>query len=129
MTHSQTQTGLARLHAAMATRVEHNEMPGMVTLVAQGEDVRVDAIGVNAFGSTEPMRRETPFRVASLTKPIIATATMMLVEDGTLRLDHPVDQWLPELAQRRVLRNVDGPLEDTVAARRPITLEDVLTFR
>ena len=64
-----------------------------------------------------------------MTKPILAAATMMLVEQGKLGLDDPVDTWLPELANRRVLRRVDGPLDDTVAARRPITLDDLLTFR
>lgn len=129
MTQPHLQTGLDRLHAAMATRVERNELPGLVTLVAQGDRVNVDAIGVTAFGGSEPMRRETPFRVASMTKPILAAAAMMLVEDGALALDDAVDQWLPELANRRVLKNIDGPLDDTVAAHRPITLFDLLTNR
>jgi CubicO group peptidase (beta-lactamase class C family) len=64
-----------------------------------------------------------------MTKPITAAATMMLVEDGMLRLDEPVDRLLPELANRRVLRRIDGPLDDTVAAKRAITVEDLLTFR
>jgi CubicO group peptidase (beta-lactamase class C family) len=129
MTHSQTQSGLDRLHAAMAARVEKGEMPGMVSLIAQRDDVHVDAIGVKALGGTQPMRRDTLFRIASMTKPILAAATMMLVEQGKLGPDDPVDTWLPELANRRVLRRVDGPLDDTVAARRPITLDDLLTFR
>jgi CubicO group peptidase (beta-lactamase class C family) len=83
---------------------------------------------VKAFGSAEPMRRDTPFRIASLTKPVLAAVTMMLV-DGTLSLDEPIDRWLPELADRRVLRQIDGPLDETVAAQRPITLDDLLTFR
>ena len=64
-----------------------------------------------------------------MTKPISALATLMLVEDGGLRLDGPVDPWLPELANRRVLKRIDASLDDTVAARRPITVEDLLTFR
>jgi len=55
--------------------------------------------------------------------------TMMLVEDGTLKLDDPVDEYLPELANRRVLTRVDGPLDDTVPASRPITVDDLLTLR
>jgi CubicO group peptidase (beta-lactamase class C family) len=129
MSHTTSRAGLDRLHAAMATRVEKKDMPGIVTLVAEGDDVHVDAIGAKAFDSPEPMRRDTPFRIASMTKPILATATMMLVEAGKLRLDDAVDRWLPELANRRVLRNVDGPLDDTVPARRPITVDDLLTFR
>jgi CubicO group peptidase (beta-lactamase class C family) len=124
---------LERLHAAMAARVDHGELPGLVILLATDDgtdrDVHVDPIGVTAFGGTEPMRRDTLFRIASMTKPVLAAATLTLVEDGTLALDEPVDRLLPELADRRVLRRVDGPLTDTVAANRPITVEDLLTFR
>ena len=129
MTQSTTRVGLDRLHAAMSARVDRGELPGLVTLVARGDQVHVDCIGVKAFGSREPMRRDTLFRIASMTKPILAAATLMLVEDGTLGLDDPVDRWLPELANRRVLRRIDGPLDDTVPARRPITVDDLLTFR
>jgi CubicO group peptidase (beta-lactamase class C family) len=124
-----TQAGLDHLHQAMAARVARGEFPGMVTLVAHGDEVHVDTIGVLAFGSDDPMRRDTIFRIASMTKPILAVATMMLVEDGKLALDEPVDRLLPELADRRVLKRIDGPLDDTIAANRPITVEDLLTFR
>jgi CubicO group peptidase (beta-lactamase class C family) len=113
----------------MAARVEKGEMPGMVTLVAHDGDVHVDTIGVTAFGGSDPMQRSTICRIASMTKPILAAATMMLVEDGKLELDEPVDRVLPELANRRVLKRIDGSLDDTVAANRPITVEDLLTFR
>jgi CubicO group peptidase (beta-lactamase class C family) len=128
-TSSLSQAGLDRLHLAMAARVANGELPGMVTLVAQGGETHVDAIGTMAFSDHRPMRRDTIFRITSMTKPMLATATMMLVEDGTLALDEPIDRLLPELANRRVLRNIDGPLDDTVAANRPITVEDLLTFR
>lgn len=113
----------------MAARIAKGELPGLVTLVARGDAVHVDAIGKMAFGGGEPMRRDAIFRIASMTKPVIAAATMMLVEDGALALDEPVDRLLPELANRRVLRRVDGPVGDTVPAARPITVEDLLTFR
>src|SRR5215207_4505239 len=129
LTSELSQAGLDRLHAAMAARIERGELPGLVLLIARGDQVHVDAIGVKAFGGTEPMRRETPFRITSLTKPIVAAVTMMLVEDGALGLADPVERWLPELANRRVLKNIDGPLDSTVAARRSITVEDLLTFR
>ena len=129
MTRSTTQVGLARLHAAMAARVDRGEMPGLVTVIANDDQVHVDCIGVRAFCSTEPVRRDTLFRIASMTKPILAAATLMLVEDGKLGLDDAVDRWLPELANRRVLRRIDGPLDDTVPSRRPITVDDLLTFR
>jgi CubicO group peptidase (beta-lactamase class C family) len=129
MTQSTSPAGLDRLHRAMAARVANGELPGMVTLIAHGENVHVDTIGVMAFGSNDPMRRDTIFRIASMTKPILAAATMMLVEDGKLALDEPVDRLAPELANRRVLERIDGPLDGTVAANRPITVEDLLTFR
>ena len=129
MTSALTQAGLDRLHEAMAARVDKGELPGLVTLVAKGDDVRVDTIGFTAFDGAEPMRRDTIFRIASMTKPVLAAATMMLVEDGRLGLDEPVDRLLPELADRRVLKQVDGPLDETVPADRPITVEDLLTLR
>ena len=132
MTETLTAAGLDRLRDAMATRVAAGEMPGIVTVVtvvADDEDARVDAIGLTTFGGTEPMRRDTIFRIASMTKPILAAATLMLIETGELALDDRVDRFLPELAGQRVLRHVDGPLDDTVPLARPITVEDLLTFR
>ena len=74
-------------------------------------------------------RADSLFRIASMTKPVTAVAAMMLVEDGKLVLDEPVDRLLPELANRRVLARIDAELDDTVPAKRPITVEDLLTFR
>jgi CubicO group peptidase (beta-lactamase class C family) len=54
---------------------------------------------------------------------------MMLIEEGKLKLDEPIDLLAPELADHRVLKRIDGPLDDTVPAKRAITLEDVMTFR
>ena len=122
-------TRLGRMHDIMVGHVERGYLPGVVTLVGRRGEAHVDAIGTKAFGGSEPMERDTIFRVASVTKPIVAAAAMILVEECKLRLDEPVDPWLPELAARRVLRAVDGPLDDTVPANRPITLRDVLTFR
>ncbi|WP_239013909.1 serine hydrolase domain-containing protein [Archangium violaceum] len=121
--------GLARMHASMAAHVERGDLPGVVTLLGRGDEVHVDAIGMMASGGTTPMRRDTLFRIASLTKPVAGVAAMMLVEDGKLRLDEPVDRLLPELAHRRVLRRLDGPVDDTVPANRPILVSDLLTLR
>jgi CubicO group peptidase (beta-lactamase class C family) len=128
--------GRRRLHEAMSARVARGELPGLVTVLARGDEVHVDAIGGYAFDDdpgaddrARPMRRDTLFRVASLTKPILATATMILVEEGRLELAEPVDRLLPELADRRVLTRIDAPLDETVPARRPITVEDLLTSR
>src|SRR5690349_1233085 len=114
---------------AMAARVDRGELPGIVLLVARDDDVRVDALGTTAFGGGVPMRRDTIFRIASLTKPIVAAAAMILVEDDVIDLEEPVTRALPELAGQRVLARIDGPLDETVPLRRPVTIEDLLTFR
>lgn len=119
---------LGRLHDVMAGHVADGDMPGLVTLVSRGGEVDVDVIGNMAIGGA-PMQRDTIFRISSMTKPVTAAAAMILVEECRLRLDDPVDSWLPELADRRVLRAIDAPLDDTVPARRAITLRDLLTFR
>jgi len=129
MTASLSTDGLAHLHDVMTSHVEAGEMPGLVTLVARGDDVHVDAVGSPSFAGETPLARSAIFRIASLTKPITAATTMSLVEEGALRLDESVEDLLPELAQRRVLRAIDAELDDTVAAVRPITLEDLLSYR
>ena len=75
------------------------------------------------------MRSDTLFRIASMTKPITSAAAMMLVEEGRIALSDPIARWVPELADLRVLRDAAGPLDDTVPARRAITVEDLLTHR
>jgi CubicO group peptidase (beta-lactamase class C family) len=119
---------LGRMHDFMAGYVERAEVPGLVTLVSRRGEVHVDVIGTQAFKDPAPMRRDTIFRISSMNKPIIAVATMILVEECKLRLDEPVDGWLPELAERKVLKRLDGPLDDTVPAKRAITVRDLLTF-
>src|SRR5205823_11071199 len=101
---------LGRMHEVMAGHVERGAVPGLVTLVSRRGEVHVDAIGVKAIGGNDPMRRDTIFRIASMTKPITAAAAMILVEECRVRLDEPVDRWLPELADRQVLRRLDGAL-------------------
>lgn len=118
---------LARLHQSLAGHVASGDMPGVVALASRHGEVHVEAVGTQSFGGP-PMKRDTIFRIASMTKPVIAAATLILVEEGKLRLDDPVDTFLPELADRKVLKAIDGPVEDTVPARRPITARDLLTF-
>jgi CubicO group peptidase (beta-lactamase class C family) len=121
--------GLALLHDSMTAHVAAGQLPGLVTLVAQGNELHVDAIGSPSFGNDAPLRRDALFRIASLTKPITAAATLSLVDEGLLRLAQPIEELLPELANRRVLRAIDAELDDTVPAKRPITLEDLLSYR
>ncbi len=120
---------LARMHEVMAGYVERGDVPGLVTLVSRRGEVHIDAIGMKAVEGLDPVQRDTIFRISSMTKPITAAATMILVEECKLLLDEPVERWLPELAERQVLKRLDGPLDETVPAKRPITVRDLLTFR
>jgi len=109
--------------------IDRGELPGLVTAVYRRGDIRVDALGTKEVGGAEPMRRDTIFRISSMSKPITAALAMTLVDEGKLRLADHVARFLPELASRRVLSRIDVPLSDTVPANRPITVDDLLTFR
>jgi len=121
--------GLGRLHDLLSAHVERREVPGLAALVARGDGVHVEVLGTPSLDDPTPLRRDAIFRIASLTKPMVGAAAMLLIEDGELALQDPVEKFLPELAGRRVLRSLDAPLDDTVPAERSITVEDVLTFR
>jgi CubicO group peptidase (beta-lactamase class C family) len=118
----------ARLSEVLAGHVARGDMPGLVALVDRRGATHVEAIGRQSFESDALMRRDTIFRIASMSKPVTAAATMILVEQCRLRLDDPVDDFLPELAGRRVLKSLDAPVDDTVPAKRPISVRDLLTF-
>jgi CubicO group peptidase (beta-lactamase class C family) len=119
-----------QLVAILRRHVNLGYTPGAVVVVARGNAVETTVVGEQARGSgAAAVRTDSIFRISSMTKPITAAATMMLVEEGHLRLRDPIDRWIPELANRRVLREIDAELDDTVPARRPITVEDLLTFR
>ncbi|WP_182900687.1 serine hydrolase [Microbispora sp. H10830] len=120
-------TGLRRLREVLARYVESGRIPGLVALVSRGDRTHVEAIGTMRHDGGAPMRRDTIFRMASTSKPVSVAAAMVLLDECRLRLDDLVEPWLPELADRRVLKRIDGPLDDTVPARRPITVRDVLT--
>jgi CubicO group peptidase (beta-lactamase class C family) len=120
---------MAKLYDILQARVDDGSTPGAVTLVAKGGNVEVAVAGSVDTGSTTPMARDTLFRIASITKPITAAAVMMLVDDGRLALDDPVERWLPELASPRVVRTPASPVDDVVPAKRPITVRDLLTFQ
>ncbi len=122
-----TAAGIQGLHAAAERHVGDDRVPGLVALVARGGQVHVEALGRLAAGGP-PVARDSMFRIASTTKPITAAATLAVAAEGLIVLDEPVDRLLPELAERRVLRRMDGPLDDTVPAVRAITARDLLTF-
>src|SRR5690349_24298559 len=120
---------LERMRKVLGGYVERGEVAGLATLVSRRGETHVETIGLQSLERREPIRRDTIFRIASMTKPITAVAAMILVEECKLRLDEPVDRLLPELAKRRVLRDIGSALGDTVPANRSITLRDLLTFR
>jgi CubicO group peptidase (beta-lactamase class C family) len=124
-----SQVRLDRMHDVLAGYVERGDVPGMVTLISRRGEVHVDAIGMKAAAGKDPVRRDTIFRITSMTKPITTVAALILVEECRLRLDEPVDRLLPELGNRKVLKRIDGPIDDTVPANRPISVRDLLTFR
>ena len=120
---------LDRMHRVLSDHIDRKELPGLVSLVSHRGGVHVETLGTLSFDSPEPMKRDTIFRIASITKPITAVAAMMLVEDCKLRLDDSIEPWLPELASRRVLKSLSSELDDTVPANRAITFRDLLTYR
>ena len=123
-------TRVARLRDVMTGHVDEDRVGGVAWLASVGDEVEVGFAGWLTREGPAPIRRDSLFRIASMTKPIVAVAALLLVEECRLRLEDPVDDLLPELADRRVLVDGRGPLDgDTVPAARPITVHDVLTFR
>jgi CubicO group peptidase (beta-lactamase class C family) len=119
---------MAELSGILGRHVRNGALPGAVGLVVRGDRAEVAAVGSASVGGA-PMTRESIFRIASITKPITAASLMMLVEDGRIALDDPVDEWLPELAKPSVVRTPASEVDDVVPAARPITVFDLLTSR
>jgi CubicO group peptidase (beta-lactamase class C family) len=118
---------LDRMHDVLAGYVRRGEVPGLVSAVSRRGETYVDVVGA-ATHSGAPMRRDTIMRISSMTKPVTAVAALILAEECVIRLDEPVDRWLPELADRQVLVRPDAPLDETEPARRPVLVRDLLTF-
>jgi CubicO group peptidase (beta-lactamase class C family) len=127
MTDRLSSSGLARFGRIAQAHVGDDQVPGFVALVGRGDEVHVEVRGSLSIGGA-PMRRDSLFRISATSKPITGSVTLALVREGLLDIDEPVDRLLPELANRRVLRRMDGPLHDTVPAFRAITVRDLLTF-
>jgi CubicO group peptidase (beta-lactamase class C family) len=109
------------LRDLLETSVESGTVPGAAALVARGDDVEVAGAG--------EVERESIVRIASITKPITAAAIMILVDEALVSQDDPIARWLPELASPLVVRTPESAIDDVVPATRPLTVEDVLTFR
>lgn len=112
---------MATLQELLTTSVDQGTVPGAAALVAHGDDVEIAAAG-----EVEP---DSIVRIASITKPITAAGVMLLVDDGLVALDDPIARWLPELATPSVVRTPRSALDDVVPATRPVTVDDLLTFR
>ncbi|MGY1778866.1 serine hydrolase domain-containing protein [Geodermatophilus sp. SYSU D01036] len=122
--------GLAEeIEQVVSGAVAAGAVPGAAWLVRRGDEVARGAAGTHTPGGDDPVAPDTVFRISSVSKPVVATAALTLVDDGTLALEEPVDRLLPELAGRRVLADPADAAAGTVEARRAVTVRDVLTFR
>lgn len=124
-----TTDGIKRLEEVVGGHVDGGGVVGVSWLVARRGEVRRGVAGTLEAGGGPPVAEDTIFRISSMTKAVTAVAALILVDECRLRLDEPVDEWLPELADRQVLARPGGPLDETVPAHRPVTLRDLLTFR
>ena len=115
---------------ALAGPVAAGELAGAAALVwRRGQGIRAAKVGRRDLESGAPVERDTIFRIASVTKPVTTLAALMLLDEGRFELDEPITACAPELAEMRVLRAPDGPLDQADAAMRPITYRDLLTHR
>jgi CubicO group peptidase (beta-lactamase class C family) len=113
------------LRELLIRHVDAGTIPGGVALLGAG-NVEVATAGVASIGGG-PMGEDAIMRIQSMTKAITSVAALRLVETGRLELDQSLVGWLPELADRQVLRDPTAELDDTVPARRAITLRHLLT--
>jgi CubicO group peptidase (beta-lactamase class C family) len=115
----------------MKQQVEKGMFPGAVTLIARrGQIVHFEAHGFLDSAKTRPMTKDAIFRLASMTKPIVTVAAMMMVEQGALKLDDPIATWLPELKALKVetkKADKDGTLTtEDVPASQPVRVHDLM---
>ena len=115
------------MSGALGPHIESGEVAGLVALVGLGADIEVTVLGAQSVGGA-PIRHDSLFRIASAGKPITAAAVLTMVADGLVGLDEPVGEALPEIASPHVLRQLSGPVDDTVPAMRPITVHDLLSL-
>jgi CubicO group peptidase (beta-lactamase class C family) len=121
---------LKRLTDAMDGFANGGHYAGVQTQIwLRGHLVHESCHGMMDIEAEKPMQRDAIFRIASMTKPIVSTAVLQLLEEGKLRLLDPVSNWLPELAEMQVLKNPNGPITETVPQERAITVLDLLTHR
>src|SRR5690349_21000385 len=119
---------LARINTVMQRYVDERKLAGMVTLVARrGQTVHFETCGAADISTGAPMRRDTLFRIYSMTKPITSAAVLMLFEEGHFQLSDPIAHYIPAFANAKVLDNSAGSGVRYVAPVRPISIRDLLT--
>lgn len=115
---------------AILPGVDAGELAGAAALVwRNGAVLQTATVGRRDLVSGLPVERDTIFRIASVTKPVTTAAALMLLDEGRFDLDEPITGCAPEFARMRVLRDPNGPLDQTDEATRPITFRDLLTHR
>lgn len=108
--------------------VSENKVAGMMAAIGRGRGApELIAAGTLALDNQKAVDMDTLWRVYSQTKPITGMAAMMLIEDGVMKLDQPIADFLPEFADMKVLKNPDGALDDVMPARTQITIRHLLT--
>jgi len=122
---------LKRLGEAMRTGVDRGDVPGAVVLIARnGKTAYLEAFGFRDREATAPMKADAIFRIASMTKPIVSLAIMMLAEEGRLAIAQPVSRYLPEFKDVKVgveKKKEDGTIDlDLVPLQREMTVHDLL---
>lgn len=119
---------LARIRPVMQRYVDERLIPGAVTMVArQGKVVHFDACGYKEVDRQDPMQTDTIFRVASMTKPVVSLALMMLYEEGKFQLHDPVAKFLPGFANMQVMVDDGKGGQVTAPAKRQINIRHLLT--
>jgi CubicO group peptidase (beta-lactamase class C family) len=122
-----TKTGL---DGYLAAQVAPQRIPGLVAMIVDSrQTLYVGAFGSQDIAAGRPMRADSIFRIASMTKPVTSTLAMMLVEEGRLGLDDPVSKYLPEFASRPVMATFD-PVDRSYTTRPParaMTIRHLLT--
>ena len=118
------------IELALRAYVDAGTLADAATLVwRDGRVVQQTRVGSRDLAANLPVGRDTMFRLASMTKPLTTVAALMLYDEGRFALDEPIVGHAPELAHLRVLRDPNGPMDQTDAAARPITFGDLLTHR
>ena len=108
--------------------VDRRELAGTLAAIGKGQDAPVFlGAGLQSNDSTTPVGPDTLWRLYSMTKPVTGIAAMLLIEDGKMKLDQPISDFLSLFAKMNVLNAADGPVADVRPAKGPVTVRQLLT--